>query len=449
MRAALALVGALASLPCLASPADEVRALLEQGRDAEAWQLGRRHPQAWGDPAFDFYFGVAAINAGAAGEGVLALERYLLQFPQNRSALFQLARGYYMLGEDPRAREEFEALLPAATGSEREAIVQYLGAIRARESRYRPSARFHAEIGVGHDSNINSGIAAGQVAGLPEGFVVSPGQSAEKVADRFATVSVGWQGSWPVAPGVALYGGATAGGRWHADPRFDVFDSHTMGAQAGVTRISGRHVLRLGLEAARLQLDHQPYLDVATAGVEWQVQATAGHRFGLSAHAGQQDWHDVNAFLDLAKTVPTVSQTSIRDARLASVSGHWTLALDTARSPVFQVTLNAGRESNRRQRPDLSRHLWGARATASLQPAPQWTASLGIGWQQARHQAAFAEGIDARRDEVASLDAGLAYALGAHWSIRGELQHTRQTSNVGLYSFSRTAAALKLRYESR
>ena len=37
-------------------------------------------------PLFDFYFSIAALNAGAPGEGTLALERYLLQFPKNRSA---------------------------------------------------------------------------------------------------------------------------------------------------------------------------------------------------------------------------------------------------------------------------------------------------------------------------------------------------------------------------
>ena len=80
------------STGALAAPADDVKALLDQGKDREAYETGKAASDALGTPLFDFYFGIAALNAGVPGEGVLALERYLLQFPDNRSAQFQLAR---------------------------------------------------------------------------------------------------------------------------------------------------------------------------------------------------------------------------------------------------------------------------------------------------------------------------------------------------------------------
>ena len=51
------------------------------------------------------------VDSGHAGEGVLALERYLLQFPGNTAARVELARAYFVLGEYVRAREEFENVL--------------------------------------------------------------------------------------------------------------------------------------------------------------------------------------------------------------------------------------------------------------------------------------------------------------------------------------------------
>ncbi|MCS6920481.1 MAG: hypothetical protein NZM07_00925, partial [Elioraea sp.] len=81
------------------APADEVRRLVEAGRSVEAYALGREHPQEFGKPEFDFYFGIAAIDAGHAGDGVLALERYVVQFPENLRARLELARGYFVLGE--------------------------------------------------------------------------------------------------------------------------------------------------------------------------------------------------------------------------------------------------------------------------------------------------------------------------------------------------------------
>ena len=66
-----------------AAPADDVQALLEKGDAKAAYELGRKHRDQLGNPAFDFYFGIAAIDSGNAGEGVLALERYVLTFPDN------------------------------------------------------------------------------------------------------------------------------------------------------------------------------------------------------------------------------------------------------------------------------------------------------------------------------------------------------------------------------
>lgn len=90
-----------------AAPADDIRNLLEAGKHAEAYQMGRQHSSEFGQPVFDFYYGIAALDGGSPGEGVLALERFLLAAPANRSARFHLARGYYILGEDQRARAEF------------------------------------------------------------------------------------------------------------------------------------------------------------------------------------------------------------------------------------------------------------------------------------------------------------------------------------------------------
>ena len=125
----------------IAAPADEVKALLEAGKASEAYLLAKKYPDALGDPGFDFYFGIASIDAGNAGEGVLALERYILTFPDNVAARLQLARGYFALGEDARAREEFEALQKLGPPADVSATIdRFLDAIRLRETRYTPIA---------------------------------------------------------------------------------------------------------------------------------------------------------------------------------------------------------------------------------------------------------------------------------------------------------------------
>ena len=78
-RGLLVVCAAALAQTAYAAPADDVKTLMEQNKSAEAYALAKKHPEsALGIPAFDFYFGIAAIDAGHPGEGVLALERYLL-----------------------------------------------------------------------------------------------------------------------------------------------------------------------------------------------------------------------------------------------------------------------------------------------------------------------------------------------------------------------------------
>ncbi len=141
---------ALVSLGAASAPADEVRALVEKNRSAEAYALGLKHEAELGNPEFDFYFGIAAIDSGHAGDGVLALERYVIQFPDNIRSRLELARGYFVLGELLRAKEEFGNVTrrnppPAVQAT----IDRFLDSIRAQETRYTPTTTAWLEAGVG------------------------------------------------------------------------------------------------------------------------------------------------------------------------------------------------------------------------------------------------------------------------------------------------------------
>lgn len=432
-----------------AAPLDDLRTLLEQGQDGQAYALGRAHPELLGQPFFDFFFGIAALNTGHAGEGVLALERYLLHFPENRSARFHLGRGFYLLGEDARARGEFQALVADARDDEARRIAEYLDAIRARERRYKPTASASVELGAGWDSNVNAGIAAGQVAGLPAGYVVAPGQSSEKLGSTVAVAAASAQGSYPLTPNLAVYGAAGLQGRWHRRDRSDVFDSHSLNVQAGLAYVKGRHQLRLGVDGTGLSVDSQSYLQAGAVVADWQYQADAANRFGLSAQVAHNDYRDTRTYLDLAQTTPIASGGNLRDSRLWSLSGNWTRALAHAWSPSLNLMLTVGEERNARGRPDLSRQLWGARAALSAQPAPGWTVESALSYQASRHTADFAPGIAARHDDLYQLDLGASYAIGRQWTVRGDWQRTEQRSSIGLYQYQRDALTLRLRYDTR
>jgi predicted Zn-dependent protease len=155
------LLAAALPLFAYAAPSDDLKALLDQGKAADAYALGKKNPDQLGNPAFDFYFGIAAVDAGHAGEGVLALERYIANFPDNMQARLELARAYYVLGDNVRAREEFDLVQKSNPPAPVQAnIERFRDAIRARESAYQTTAGFYAEIGAGYDSPVSGGVGS-------------------------------------------------------------------------------------------------------------------------------------------------------------------------------------------------------------------------------------------------------------------------------------------------
>ena len=447
LSACIGVLAALLAPLAAAAPADDVKALLESGKAREAYAAGKATPDALGDPLFDFYFGIAALDAGVPGEGVLALERYLLQFPENRSAQYQLARGFFILGEDQRAREEFSNLAPGATGAERDNITQFLDAIRARESSYKPTSTAFLEAGGGFDNNINSGIKTGQVAGLPAGFLVLPGQSSERQGDFFSTVAAGIQGSYPLAPGLAVYGGAILSGRYHKLGTSNVFDQSLLGLQGGVSKRDGRNLYRLGVDYTHLAVGNQAYLNLTALVGEWQYQNDQFNRYSLSLQYADQAYKNIDTYLDKDKTIKVSSGADVRDSRLANLTASWTRTFVHPWNPVFSGALNVGDDKNRKDRPDLSRGIWGARTSITVQPVSKWTFGGGLSYQNSRYARDFALGIAPRRDDFFAFDLSATYPIDRNWAVRTEYQHVEQKSTIGFFDYARDSLAVKLRYE--
>lgn len=437
----------------MAAPADEIKALLEQNKFVEAYQAGRAQPDQLGDPAFDFYFGIAAIDAGHSGEGVLSLERYLLNFPDNRSARFQLARGYFVLGEDLRARDEFELLLSQAEGAEKQAIERFLEALRSRESRYKPSASAYLEAGIGFDGNLNAGLNSGSTPNIP-GLGNLPALAGQSVSarerDSFTSLAGGAQGVYPVAPGIALTGSVGFDARMHNEHQNDVFDQLNFGASVGASFLRGNSIYKLGLGAGQLAVDNQRYVFTTSVSAEWAYQLDQFNRFDLSGQAAHLSYDDMMVYPLKNKSTPRQSSdNSVRTADFYGLTGGWTHVFGGEFKPVLKLSANYGEEHNQEDRPDLSRDIFGLRATGFFSPAPRWGASLGLGYQEAHHQDTFAfPGATAsRRDATWSLEAGISYQYDSNLSVRAEYSYTDQRSNIQLYEYNRDLLTFKVRYD--
>lgn len=435
----------------LAVPADDIKTLLEQNKFGEAYQLGKAQPEQFGDPAFDFFFGIAALDAGHAGEGVLALERYLLNFPDNRSARYQLARGYFILGEDQRARDEFEALTAQADGAEKQAIDRFLDALRARESRYNPSATAYLEVGLGFDNNINAGPTGGTVDTIFGIGALDGNSQSAKEGDSFTHVAGGVQGIYPVGPGIALTGSVGFDARLHHETsQNDVFDQFNFGLSGGASFLKGNNIYKVGVGLGQLAVDNQRYVFSTSLFADWSHQYDQFNRFDMSGQVARLHFDNMSTYALKDKSDPFLSRdTSNRTADYYGLNAGWTHVFGGELRPVLKVSANYGEERNQHDRPDYSRDIYGVRAMLSVVPAPRWGTQLGLGYQEARYQARHPSvpAAPRRDDQLWSLDANVSYQLDKQVSLRAEYTHTDQSSNIKINEYNRDLLVFKVRYD--
>ncbi|HXM81212.1 MAG TPA: hypothetical protein VN929_04720 [Burkholderiales bacterium] len=431
--AALAAILAFSCSNSVAAPADEVRALLEQGRSADAYALGRSHPEELGKPDFDFYYGIAAVDTGHAGEGVLALERYIIRFPDNDRARLELARGYFVLGEQVRAREEFETVLrknppPAVQAT----IERFMDSIRAQETRYTTTATGYVEIGGGYDSNVNSGIGSPVIA-VPTLGTVQLSQAGVKSASSFLHLGAGGSVSHPVAPGVALIGGASAESKLNADSFDKQFDLGAVAAYGGVSVIKDKDLYRATLSLSTLYVDYNRFRDSAAVGGEWHRQV--------------DEFNTGSVFLQYARL--QYPPSPVRDADFYGAGLGWRRAFVGRMQPVFQLQALLGQEKNDASpvRNDLSRDLYTLRGGVALTPAAQWGVSAGLNYTKSRFKDADPLFLVTRDDDYYGFDAGVSYRLTKQLTLRGDYLHSDNRSNIELYKYKRDLITLRARYE--
>lgn len=421
-----------AALPALAAPADEVKALLDQRNAAAAYSLAKQNPGEIGNPAFDFFFGIAAIDSGHAGEGVLALERYVVNYPNNLEARLELARGYFVLGEDSRAREEFNAVLkenpPPGVAAN---IERFLSALDARQSSYRTTTGVFAEYGYGHDSNVNGGVgSAGIVLPLFGNVLVSA--SGVKTPADFNWLALGAEIIHPIAPGISVFANGRVDGKYNNGGPASQFDQNNLLLNGGLTYLNDKNLYRFTATHATVWVDNLRFRDVD----------------GVSGELSHQldELQSIGPFLQIARLSYT-GDNQPRDADLYGAGVNYRKAFIGPYQPLLTLSANVSEEHNVRNRPDLGRDMYGMRAAVALTPAPKWFASMGLAYQLSKYSAPDTLLQTVRKDDYYSFDATLGYSFTRKLSLRGEIILTENKSNLQLYEYSRNLYGVKLRYD--
>ena len=413
-----------------ASIAEDLKNLIEQGKLSDAYRLGQAHPDQLGDPDFDFFYGLAAVESGRLGEGVLALERYLLNFPANDRARLELARAYFLLGEDARARDEFVSIRDKNPPQQiLLTIDRYLDAIRIRQGRYETTSRFYVEAGFGRDSNVNSGVASSSL-NLPTLGNVFVSPAGTRLGDKFLHLAGGGVVTKPVAPGVSVF--------FSGDATLKNFQSETAFNQSianfsgGATWLKESNIYRAALTFNRAIIENDNFRDVSGISADWIRQLNQQQSVTTSISYALLDYQGANS-------VRNAEVTGLGLGFRQVFSGEW--------QPVLTVSGNYAQERNQESRSDLGRDLYGGNAQINFSPAAEWGINLGYTLSKSRYGGADPLMLVTRADNYQSLDVALIRLIDRHWSVRAEIVKIKNTSNIALYEFNKEVFAVKLRHE--
>lgn len=410
----------------------EIRALLERGDARAAYELARQAPQRLGEPEFDFAFGVAAVNAGKAAEGVLALERYLLLHPDHEGARVELARGYFVLGDDARAREEFElALRRNPPPGVARVIEEHLAALDERQSRRHPSLTAFVEAGLGYDSNPRAGVDNPNIV-LPVLGEVTVPEGGVRAGDRTRQYGGGLRATLPISTRVAVFAAGQADlVRYRRQTDFD------QSLYAGSVGLAGRwyeNAWRAGASRGYQKLADRPYRHASGVFADWSRPLGGGDAISAGVQLGKLEYSGANAVRD-------------SDFWLGVIG--WRRAWAAPARPVLDLAINAGRESNLNDRRDLSRDLAGARMAFSVAPAARWSIAAALAYQHSRYREPDAILQTVRVDRYLSAELSLAWQVTRDLAVRAELTEAKNESNLALYEYSRRTHMLRGRYEFR
>lgn len=383
--------------------------------------------QLEGDPYFDYYYGVSAIDAGFASQGVFSLERVLMQFPQDHVARLELARGYFILEEFSRSRQEFEAVLATdpPDGVKRTAYL-YLDRVRLEEARYRTTVSGFVELGAGYDSNVNS------APGDTFNGLLTPESTSQE--DGFYNLSGSAQLVYPFAPGWKI--NIVGIGNLKKNQDFSQYDTTTGTLQTGISLKTKASQYNLDLVAQAFLLDGESYRTLTGANAGWVYQNTEQSSFTTSLQFARLSYETY----------------SILDSDLITLNLGYSKEFTASLAPVLFTTLKLGNENAKSDsagaEANTSRDIYSLRAGVALSFSSRFILQAALGSQGSRYkgeQVTEPVGIK-RRDTYNTADLSLFWLLNKDWRVDTRIAYSRNDSNVPLREYDRLLASINVNY---
>ena len=427
----------LLALPLVSSadlrPADLERLLAEE-RYEEAYELAVEHrAELEGELQFDLLYGRAAVNAGELSEGIFALERVVMRRPGFAQARLELARAYYLSGEDIRARHHFDAVLaqdpPAPVVA---TIERFQQRMQARADRYTTTVSGHLELGGGYDSNVNSATSSDTVDAQIFGLTL-PIEVEDETSDSFLRSAGQLQISRPISPSQTLFarGDFELRNNWSESD----FNTQRYGGRLGTIFHGDRVRTTLAGRVQHFRLSGRSYQNLF--GLSADVSASLTDRMLLNAGAQAMRLR----YADLPD----------RDSDLGIVSAGLTHFWPRSTwRPVVNVTLFAGREDADEDtagaQANTDRDLYGLNGLLRLQFAPDWSLTTRAQYRHSEYDEENALFEETREEDFYQVSLELDWSPSARLTVGPRLEYRDNDANIELFDYERTVFELRARY---
>ncbi|MDH5355678.1 MAG: surface lipoprotein assembly modifier [Gammaproteobacteria bacterium] len=414
---------------------NQLKSLFDTGQILQAYEYASKEALNYeGDPSFDYYYGIAAIDTGHASEGVFALNRVLALEPDNHAARLELARGYFILEEYLRAEQEFETVLgnnPPEDVANR--IDAYLEAINAKKGRFSTTHSAFLELGFGNDSNANSGP---DISSYDIGLITIPLDPASQAQeDDFSQLSLSYKVTTPTSPGTLYFLSLKAD--LHSNSEHTEFDTATFTFDTGFEFLHAQNSYTFDLIAQQFNLDGEDYRFLTGLHGSWRHNLT------------QQS--SLHSFLQFAQL--EFEGQEQRDADTLSLGTTYARKFNVAFSPVFvvgaYVSQDQAKQDSEIARQSTERDYYGMRLASILGLSENISAQLSINYQTSEYGLADTISGQIREDDYVSTVLNFDWRIARDWHLSAITNVTENTSNNTLFEYDRTLFSLNLQYQMK
>lgn len=427
----------LVSFSCVASYADEsvmsrAKSLYDANKSVEAYQLLRLHADEFaGSLQYDYLLGQVAIDAGEPLQAIFALERVLDQKPDFAPARAEMARAYFIIGENEAAKAAFKqakkAEMPA--GSQK-LIESYLSTIDERILGGISDSSFYISAGLGYDSNVNSATSTSQVA-VPTGTLILSSTSLE-TDSSVGLLQGGGRFSHAVKKNINVYGSADL----TMNEAFDENEFSTQIADGviGLHFLQGQNQYRVSLAGQVFALDGSANRNLLGVNSQWQRTIDATNQFTLFGQYAALRYPEAGRL----------------DVNQLSVGATWLHVFASGYHPIVYLTGYYGDEAEQTDIADseyVGREYFGLRAGLRFKTSARLLWSGVLTYQKSEHGGENTLFARIREDDYVNVIIGADYLVNDGWSLRPEITYSKNDSNLEVNNYDRLRALITARKE--